>query len=117
MTFGSTTIEDDIIVPSAAEEHLVPGITIDFYLTFYSHLKQLCKKVANKLNALTRIAPYLRHNQTRLIYSLFREEISACAAVHTRCHGRVRSCATRNSFASYDGNIIRACRANKADRQ
>ena len=84
MTFGSITIEDDIIVASAAEEHLVPGITIDFYLTFYSHLKQLCKKVANKLNALTRIAPYLRHHQTRLIYSLFLEEISACAAVHMR---------------------------------
>ena len=32
---------------------------------------QLCKKVLNKLNALTRIAPYLSHKQRRLVYSSF----------------------------------------------
>ena len=40
-----------------------------------------------------------------------------CCSSHALCYGRVRSCATHNSFASYDGNVIRACRANKADRQ
>ena len=50
-------------------------------------------------------------------YSLFWEEIGACAAVPMRCYGCERSCATHNSFASYDGNVIRACRANKADCQ
>ena len=49
-------LEDDAIAPSA-EEHVVLQITIDSSLAFYSHLKQLCKKDANKLNALTRIAP------------------------------------------------------------
>ena len=68
MTFGLNTtknefaLEDSTIVPSA-EEHLVSGITSDYRLTFYTHLKQLCKKVANKLNALTRIAPNLSSNQ------------------------------------------------------
>ena len=62
-------LEHGTIVPSA-EEHVVLGITIDSSLTFYSHLKQLCKKVANKLNALTRIAP-LSCIQRRLIYSSF----------------------------------------------
>ena len=57
--------EDGTMVPSA-EEHLVLGITIDSRLTIFSHLKQLQKKVANKL-ALTRIAPYLSYNQRRLI--------------------------------------------------
>ena len=42
------------IVPSA-EEHVVLGITIDSRLNFYSLLNQICKKVANKLYALTRI--------------------------------------------------------------
>ena len=76
MTFGLNTIKNEIvlkdgtIVPSA-EEHVVIGIIIYFRLTFYPHLKQLCKKVANKLNAFTRIAPYLRYNQRRLIYSSF----------------------------------------------
>ena len=33
------------------------------------------------------------------------------------CYGRVRSCAISNSFASYDGDDIPACCANKADCQ
>ena len=66
-TFGLNTtknefvLEDGTIAPSA-EEHVVLGITTGSHLTFYCHLKQLCRKVANKLNALTRTAPYLSHN-------------------------------------------------------
>ena len=63
---NESVLEDGTIVPSA-EEHVVLGIIIDSRLTFYSHLKQLCKNVANKLNALTRIAPYLSYIQRRLI--------------------------------------------------
>ena len=51
------------------------------------------------------------------VFILFWEEISACSAVHTRCYGRVRSCAIHNSFASYDGDVICACRINKVDCQ
>ena len=67
MTFGLNTtknefaFEDGTILPSA-EKHVVLGIKIDTHLTFYFHLKQLFKKVANELNALTRIAPYLSYN-------------------------------------------------------
>ena len=68
MTFGLNTaknefvLEDGTTVPSA-ERHVVLEITIDSRLTFYSHLKQLWKKVANELNALTRIAPYISYKQ------------------------------------------------------
>ena len=71
---GSNTIKnehvlkDGAIVPSAAE-HVVLGTTIDSCLTCCFHLKQLCKKVANKLNDLTRVAPHPRHSQRWLIYS------------------------------------------------
>ena len=58
--------EDGTIVPSA-EEHVVLGITNDSRLTIYCHLQQLQKKVVKKLNALTRIAPYLSYNQRLLI--------------------------------------------------
>ena len=34
-------------------------------------LKNLCKNLPNKLNALTRIAPYLDHNLMRLLYNSF----------------------------------------------
>ena len=68
MTFGLNTtnskfvLEDGTIVPSAEMLFLL-GITVDSRLTFYCHLKQLRKRVANKLNALTRIASYLSYNQ------------------------------------------------------
>ena len=38
-----------------------------------------------------------------------------CCSSHVLCYGCMWLCATHNSFASYDGNVIRACRANKAD--
>ena len=68
MTFALNTNENEFVFEDgttvlSAEEHVVLGITIDSRLTFYSHLKQLYKKVANKLNALTKIAPYLSYNQ------------------------------------------------------
>ena len=76
MTFGLNTTKnkfvfEDCTIARSVEEHVVLGITIDSHLTFNSHLKQLCKKVANKLNALTRIAPYLNYNQRIFIYSFF----------------------------------------------
>ena len=91
VTFGLNTtknefvFEDGTIVPSA-EEHVVLGIAINPRLTFYSHLKQLFKKAANKLNSLTRIAPYLSYNQRQLIYSFFfTGQLSYCALIWTFC--------------------------------
>ena len=40
-------------------------------------MKQLCKRVANKLNALTRIAPNLSYNQRRLINKLQERALTA----------------------------------------
>ena len=51
-------LEDRTKIPLTLE-HEALRITICTNLNFYSHLKQLCKKVANKLNALTRITLYL----------------------------------------------------------
>ena len=90
MTFGLSStknefvLENGTIVPSA-EEHVVFGITIDYSLTFHSHLKQLCKKVANNLNALTRIDP-LSCIQRRLIYSSFvTGQLSYCPLIWIFC--------------------------------
>ena len=69
MSFGSNPDKSDLIledstkIPSA-EEYVILGVTIDNRLTFYNHLKSLCKKIANKLNALTRIASNLNHNHS-----------------------------------------------------
>ena len=51
-------LEDRTKIPLTLEYEVL-GITIDTNLIFYSHLKQLCNKIANKLNALTRIISYL----------------------------------------------------------
>ena len=70
MSFGSKPDKNDLIlegsikIPSA-DKYVILGVTIDNTLTFYSHLKNVCKKIANKVNALTKIAPHLNHNQTR----------------------------------------------------
>ena len=78
-------LEHGTIVPSA-EEHVVLGITIDSNLTFYCHLKQLCKKVANELKGSTRIAPYLGYSQRRLICSsFFTGQLSYCPLIWTFC--------------------------------
>ena len=69
-------LEDRTKIPETLLEHEVLGITIDTDLNFHSHLKQLCKKVANKLNELTRIIPYLNKRQINLLYnSLFKRQI------------------------------------------
>ena len=79
--------------------------------------------LTNEVNKLSEVVerqqPYSRCNCLLFhgILGLFREEISACAAVHARCYGHVRSCVIHNSFASYDGGAIRACCANKAHCQ
>ena len=94
MSFGSNPDKSDLIledstkIPSA-EEYAILGVTIDNRLTFNNHLKNLCKKIANKLNALTRIAPYLNHNQIRLIYNSFcKGQRSCCPLIWTFCSRR-----------------------------
>ena len=76
MSFGSNPDKSDLILEDStknpsAEEYVVLGVTIENKLAFYNHLKNLCKKITDKLNALSRIAPYLNHNQIRLICNLF----------------------------------------------
>ena len=35
------------------------GVFLDSKLTFQSHIDNICKKAAHKLNAISRIAPYV----------------------------------------------------------
>ena len=63
MNFDSDPEKSDLILENStkilsAEEYVVLGVTTDNWLTFYNYLKNVCKKIANRLKALTRIAPY-----------------------------------------------------------
>ena len=49
MSFGSNPNQSDLILEESiknlsAEEYVILGVTIDNRLTFYNHLKNLCKK-------------------------------------------------------------------------
>ena len=50
MSFGSNLDKNDLILEESTkipseEEYVILGVTIDNSLTFYSHLKNLCKKL------------------------------------------------------------------------
>ena len=79
---GSKTKKNDFILEAKTAMPLaleidVLGIPIEFNLTFYGHLKQLCKKVLNKLNALTRISTHLNQNLIVFLYnSLLKRQLN-----------------------------------------
>ena len=118
MTFGSKTtrsefaFQDGTTVPSA-KEHVLLKITINSRLAFYSHLKQLCEKVANKLSVLKSIAPYSNHNQRRLIYSSsFIGQFSYCPLIWTfpssqsnHLTYKLQELALRIIYNDYDSNF------------
>ena len=65
----SNFIFEDITKIPSAEEYVVLEVTTDNRLTFYNHLKTLCKKSAKKLNGTDTNCSRFDHNQIRLIYN------------------------------------------------
>ena len=62
LTFGFQDAQPDFSYDNTAiknvSEEKILGITIDNKLTFKSHLKNICKKANQKLNALARITKF-----------------------------------------------------------
>ena len=89
MTFDLNTTKNEFVSKCGtifpfAEKHVVLGITIYSHFNLYSYLKKLCKNVANNINALARIAPYLSYNQRRLVCSsLFTGQLSYRPLIRT----------------------------------
>ena len=50
-------VENQITDNSKCEKSL--GVKFDYKLTFNAHIDEICKKAGLKLNALSRIAPYM----------------------------------------------------------
>ena len=53
----------------------------------------------------------------RLLQSVSGRNKCMCCSSHALCYGCVWSYVIHNSFASYDGDVILTCHANKADCQ
>ena len=62
------------------------GILIDRDLSFDKHLKLLCRKAGQKLNALAQISNYLTHDQKRLLLnSIIKSQFSYCPLIWMFC--------------------------------
>ena len=46
------------------------GVTIDSQLKFDNYVKALCQKANRKVNAFSRVAPYLNHEKGKILYTV-----------------------------------------------
>ena len=53
------------------KEQVLLGITIDSNLTFEIHINKICKRASQKLNGLTRVAPYMNMQKRIIIMKSF----------------------------------------------
>ena len=65
----SLTIETQEIKNSKFEKLL--GIILDSKLNFNSHIHDICQKAGQKLNAISRITPYIDFAKMRLLVNVF----------------------------------------------
>ena len=64
ITVGNTKIQN-------SESEKLLGVRIDKRLKFDNHVKSLCDKASQKVNALSRIAPFMKQEQKRIIMNSF----------------------------------------------
>ena len=83
----SLTIENQIIKNSKFKK--LPGIKLDSKLNFNSHIHDICQKAGQKLNAISRIKPYMGFAKRRLIVNaFFYSQFNYCQLIWM-CHNRL----------------------------
>ena len=71
----------DVCYKSSKEE-VILGITIDNKLSFDSHIRKMCKKSGQKLNALSRITTFLNKDQKSIIFNaMIKSQFSYCPII------------------------------------
>ena len=66
----STLKIGNLYINNSPSEKLL-RITFDYKLKFNKHVKNICQKVSQKLNALARLAPYMGTTKNRIIMIAF----------------------------------------------
>ena len=62
------------------------GILVDRDLSFEKHIKSLCRKAGQKLNALARISNYLTHDQKHLLLNaIIKSQFNYCPLIWMFC--------------------------------
>ena len=87
MCMGKETENDDFIFNGMklekSEKEVILGITIDQNLNFDEHVKNICKKAAQKLGALKRITFYLNPDMKKLIFNVvIKSQFSYCPLLY-----------------------------------
>ena len=79
-------IISDLHLNSSLSEKLL-GITFDCKLKFNKHMEDIWKKASQKLNALGRLAPYVRTTKKRiLIKAFFKPQFHYCSLLWMCCN-------------------------------
>ena len=69
-----------------SKQQKILGVTIDYKLTFKSHIKSLCEKSAQKIGTLSRLSNHLNDSQKRLVLnSIGKSQFSYCPLVWIFC--------------------------------
>ena len=77
----ATATVDNSYIESEYEQVLL-CITINSNLTFKNHMNSICKKTSQKLNALARIAPYMKIQKRKtIIKSFVTSQFSYCPLI------------------------------------
>ena len=104
---ATTTIDNSYI--ESEDEQVLVGITTDSNLTFENHIRNICKKANQELNALARIAPYMNIQKRRTIMKSFvTSQFSYCPLIwmfHSRrLNNKINSIHERTLRITYHDN-------------
>ena len=79
-------VENEQIRKSSSERLL--GVFFDSKLTLQSHIDNICKKASQKLNAISRITPYMSFNKKSLaVNAFFMAQFNYCPLIWM-CHNK-----------------------------
>ena len=81
-------VENNPIKNSKCEKIL--GVKIDYKLTFNSHIDKIYKKAGQKMNALSRIVPYMNIEKRRTLLSTFFTSLFNYCPLIWICHSRAK---------------------------
>ena len=82
-------VENNQITNSKCKKLL--GIKIDHKLTFNAHIDEICKKAGQKMNALSRVIPYMNITKRRsLLNTFFMSQFNYCPLTWM-CHSRAEN--------------------------
>ena len=115
---ATATIDNSYI--ESEDEQVLLGITIDSNLTFENHIRNICKKASQKINALARIAPYMNIQKRRTITKSFvTSQFSYCPLIwmfHSRpLNSKIYSIHEIALRITYQDNHERALRITYQD--